>query len=323
MKYALLILCVTVGCGGSGFVGGDDDDDDDDGKPLVIDEGTPIEVAPEFPPIQVYGAPVADPAISSTFGPRWKASDGRYDFHLGIDYYGELGTPVHAIGDGKVSATYPEGTGPFPNGGNVVVVEHELPRGRMFHGQPVTRFFAVYLHLDSIGVTADQVVTRGQEVGRMGMSGDTDFVHLHFETRIETVCSLPYQLANPELACVTGFDPHVHPFLFVGGDNKDVIRVEEIPAMTGLAVRVIATRGDLDLDVIEWDGGLLGFDERAGIDATSVAALDNFDYGTVRLSPLEFLSSSTEITYEIRFAERPQFLEVRDIFGRGLRFDSH
>lgn len=290
---------------------------------VVIDDGTPVASAPEFGPLQIYGSPVPDPsAISSTFGPRWKASDDRDDFHLGIDYFGTIGTPVFAIGDGKVSATYPVGEGPFPNAGNVVVVEHEVPRGRMFHGKPVTRFYAVYLHLDSIGVVADATVARGDQVGTMGMTGDTDFVHLHFETRIETVCSLPFQLANPELGCVTGFDPHVHPFLFVGGRNEDAIRVEEVDSPSGFVVRYFAGRGDLDLDVIESSAGVLGFNERLGIDASSVPALDSFAYGDLELQPLEFLSTSSELVLEIRFAERPTFLEVRDIFGRGLRFDA-
>jgi hypothetical protein len=310
VKRLVVLTAAILGCG--------------DPAAVVIDEGTPVDTPPEFAPIQIFGAPVPEPtAISSTFGPRWKASDDRDDFHLGIDYYGTLGTRVVAIGEGTVSATYVTGEGPFPNAGNVVVVEHELPRGRMFHGRPVTRFYAVYLHLDTITVVADDPVIAGDQVGTMGMTGDTDFVHLHFETRIETVCSLPFQLANPGLGCATGFDPHVHPFVFVGGQNDDAIRVEEVTGVPGFVVRYTATRGDLDLDVIEADGGALGFNQRIGIDASSVPALDSFTYGFVELQPLDFLSTSSELVLEIRFRERPEFLELRDIFGRGIRFDSH
>ena len=311
MKRLVVLLAAILGCG------------PDPATLLVIDDGRLVSVTPEFPPLQIYSAPVPDPSqISSTFGPRWKASDDRDDFHLGIDYFAPLGTPVFAIGDGTVKATYTDGDPTFPNGGNVVVIEHELPRGRMFHGKPVTRFFAVYLHLDSIAVTVDTPVARGDQLGTIGMSGDTDFVHLRFETRIETVCSLPFQLANPESGCATGFDPHVHPFVFVGGPNEDAIHVEELPDRPGFVVRYTATRGDLDLDVIESSAGNLGFNERIGIDATSVPSLDSFDYGSVELQPLEFLSTSSEIGMEIRFAERPRFLELRDIFGRGIRFEA-
>ncbi|MEJ7599045.1 MAG: M23 family metallopeptidase [Kofleriaceae bacterium] len=311
MKRCVVLAAAILGCG------------DDPMSVLVIEDGARVAVAPELPPLGLFGRPVPDPAaISSTFGPRWKASDDRYDFHLGIDYFGELASPVLAIGAGTVEATYAVGEGPFPNAGNVIVVQHALPPGQQFHGKPATRVYAVYLHLDSIEVAANQVVTRGQQIGRMGMTGDTEFVHLHFETRVETVCSLPFQLANPTLACVTGFDPHVHPFVFVGGRNEDAIRVEEIPSPLAFGIRYAATRGDLDLDRIDWTGGSLGFNHRHGIDASTTPALDNFNYGAAKLSPDEFLSTSAELAIEIHFVERPQFLELRDIFGTGVRFEA-
>jgi hypothetical protein len=154
----------------------------------------------------------------------------------------------------------------------------------------------------------------------MGMSGDTDFVHLHFETRVETPCSLAFQLANPDAACALGFDPHVHPFLFVGGDNDDQLLVEEMPVAGGWGLRYTAGRGDLDLDVIATDLGSIGFGERLGLDATSTTALDDFDRGFVRLVPLPFLSASGTLVMELHFPVRPGFVELRDIHGRGLRF---
>jgi hypothetical protein len=282
--------------------------------------GVPIEGEPALAPAATFGAPVAAAAaISSTFGPRWKASANRDDFHLGIDFYGALGAPLLAIGDGTVFGVYPNGSAAYPNGGNVVVIEHAIPP-RTFHGREVERVFAVYLHADTIGVAADQVVTRGQEVATMGETGDTEFVHLHFETRVQTTCSLAYQQTHAE--CALGFDPHVHPYLFAGGANTDQISIEELPAAEagGLSVRYSASRGDLDLDVIETDLGAIGFGARTGIDATSIATLDDFDYGFLRIVPLEFLSTSETLSLELHFARRPAFLELRDIHGRGLRF---
>jgi hypothetical protein len=163
-------------------------------------------------------------------------------------------------------------------------------------------------------------VTAGQQVATMGKTGDTDFVHLHFETRVQTTCSLAYQLDHPD--CSVGFDPHVHPYLFVGGANLDRITVEELPPDEGggFTARYTATRGDLDLDVIETDLGAIGFDTRIGLDARSTAALDDFDYGYLRLVPIPFLSTSETLAFELHFARRPAFLELRDIHGRGLRF---
>ena len=280
----------------------------------IAQGGVPIEGDPALAAAAMFGAPVTEPAaISSTFGPRWKASAERDDFHLGIDYYGALGAPLLAIGDGRVAGVYPNGSAAYPNGGNVIVVEHAIPP-RAFHERSVDRVFAVYLHADTIAVAADAAVTRGQQIGTMGETGDTEFVHLHFETRVQTACSLGYQQDHPE--CAVGFDPHVHPYLFVGGANTDRITVEELPAEGGgFAVRYAASRGDLDLDVIETDLGA-----RRGIDATSIASLDDFDYGFLRIVPLPFLSSSDTLAIELHFAKRPAYLELRDIHGRGLRF---
>jgi len=284
----------------------------------VTEGGEPISEPPPLEAVQIFSPPVVDArAISSTFGPRWKQSAARNDFHLGIDYYGDAGAPLLAIGDGVVTATYSAGSDVFPNAGNVIVIEHAIPP-REFHGAIVDRVFAVYLHVETIGVAAGDAVTTGQTVGTMGMTGETEFVHLHFETRVGTICSLEYQTAHPTSGCVAGFDPHVHPYLFVGGDNADAIAVEDIASDAGYAVLYRATRGDLDLDVIETDLGTLGFDARTGIDV--VGSLDDFDYGFVELVPREFVSASETLEIELHFAKRPAFLEVRDIYGRGLRY---
>lgn len=284
-----------------------------------------VTAEPPLAPMPSFGSPVPRPEqISSTFGPRWKTSADRYDFHPGIDYFDAEGTPVAAIGDGVVEAVHPDGSASFPNGGNVLVVRHALPAATMFHGQVVDRFYAVYLHLASFAVADGQRVTRGQVVGAMGRTGDTTFVHLHFETRVQTLCSLQYQVANPMASCAIGFDPHVHPFLFVGGQNDDAIGVEEIAPEAGAAwaLRYTAGRGDLDLDVIETDLGTLGFGERRGMDATSLARLDDFHYPWLTLVPAPFGSRDEELVMELHFPVRPRFVELRDIHGVGVRVGS-
>ncbi len=282
----------------------------------VASGGEPVSSTPALVG-QQFAAPVRNAlAISSTFGPRWKTSADRFDFHPGVDYPGTLGEPVFAIGDGVVEGIYPDGSTTYPLGGNVVVVRHAIAP-RVFHGVTVEQVFAVYLHLDSFAVAAGDSVTTGQTVGAMGITGDTQFVHLHFETRVQTTCSLQYQAQHPEAGCATGFDPHVHPFLFVGGENADAFSVIE----TGPnQLRYIATRHDLDLDVIDSDLGRIGFSERAGIDATTIGKLDAVDLGWVVIEPQPFSQTSSEIVYDLTFAELPHRLEIRDIYGRGLRF---
>jgi peptidase M23-like protein len=284
-----------------------------DPEPTTVSAPASLAAVPGFHP------PVAMPtSISSTFGPRWKWSQNRYEFHLGIDYYADKGTPLLAIGDGRVAATYAEGDATFPDAGNVVVVEHAMP-AQMFHDRQVTQFYALYFHCDTIAVKAGDPVKAGQMVATMGMTGVTEFVHLHFETRVQTTCSLPYQLAHPDASCALGFDPHVHPYLFVGGANTDQIQVSQQPA-DDFVVHYAATRGDLDLDVIETDLGTIDFETREGLDATSPAHLDNFDYGFLRLVPADFRSATTLLEFELHFPRPPAFIELRDIYGHGLHY---
>ncbi len=279
----------------------------------------PIEGPPAIVPQPVFAWPVDAPEqISSTFGPRWKSSDGRDDFHRGIDFYDARGAPLRAIGSGIVDGVYPDGSPNFPNSGNTVIVEHPLPPGSALHGTALTRVYAVYFHLQTIEVSVDQAVESGDLVGTMGDTGDTDFVHLHFEMRVETRCSLAFGTSNPDSSCALGFDPHVHPFLFLrDAPNDDEITLRRIDATT---FEVRGGRGDLDLDVIESDRGVLGFGTREGFDATSNARLDDFERGFVTLSPGEFVSASAEWSYTLEFARAPAFVEVRDVYGRGLRW---
>lgn len=295
---------------------------DDGGPPIDAGNVTRVSRMPPLAGDPTFAPPVPrSDQISSTFGPRWKTSAARYDFHPGIDWFDDEGTPVTAIGDGVVDGVYPDGSTTFPNGGNVVVVLHALAASLTFHDQPVDRIYAVYLHLASYAVAAGEPVTRGQVVGAMGHTGDTTFTHLHFEIRVQTRCSLQYQVANPGSSCVTGWDPHVHPFLFVGGPNDDAIQIQEMPPAAGdaYAVRYEASRGDLDLDVIETDLGAIGFDERLGLDATTLAHLDDFHYPWMTLVPLPFGSTDDRLVMELHFPTRPAYVEMRDIHGVGLR----
>lgn len=296
---------------------------EDDGGSIVA--AGVVQRDADMPNANAFGPPVAAPlAISSTFGPRWKYSDGRYDFHRGIDYYGTRGDPILSIGGGTVSGLYAEGSAQYPNGGNVLVVRYDLAKPFAWKGITVDRLYAVYLHLDSFAVGLDEPVSEGQTIGAMGDSGDTAFVHLHFETRVQTTCSLEFQMANPEQACAQyGFDPHVHPYVFVGGQDENqgwTLTSEPGPPYV---ITYSATRGDLDLNVLDTDLGTLNFNRRAGIDAATTAALDDFDYGWVTVVPDQFLSGSDRIRYRFEFPERPRYVELLDIHGAGPRWDEN
>jgi murein DD-endopeptidase MepM/ murein hydrolase activator NlpD len=106
-----------------------------------------------------------------------------YEFHSGQDIEAPWGAPVIAGASGKVIFVG------WQNGyGQLVVVDHG--------GGLTTR----YGHLSQIDVELDQVVSRGELLGKVGSTGRSTGPHLHYEVRIndEPVDPLPYLLqSNP------------------------------------------------------------------------------------------------------------------------------
>ncbi|MGF7087550.1 murein DD-endopeptidase MepM/ murein hydrolase activator NlpD [Kroppenstedtia sanguinis] len=100
--------------------------------------------------------------ITSRFGMR----HGK--MHTGIDIWNERGvqTPIRPASSGTVIRA-----GWGGNYGNLVVVDH---------GGGWTTYYA---HLSQISVSQGQKVSRKSELGRMGTTGNSTGVHLHFEVR--------------------------------------------------------------------------------------------------------------------------------------------
>src|SRR5687767_11159832 len=104
---------------------------------------------------------------------------GGYEFHSGQDIEADWGAPVVSGASGRVTFIG------WQNGyGQLVVVDHG--------GGLTTR----YGHLSSIDVAADQVVSRGQLIGKVGSTGRSTGPHVHYEVRIndQPVNPLPYLL---------------------------------------------------------------------------------------------------------------------------------
>jgi murein DD-endopeptidase MepM/ murein hydrolase activator NlpD len=107
--------------------------------------------------------------MSSPFGVRTDPFNGRPAMHTGIDLRGDLGEPVHATANGKVSIAGREG-----GYGNMVEIDHG------------NHFSTRYGHLSEIDVKVGQQVRIGQVVGRIGSTGRSTGPHLHYETRIDS-----------------------------------------------------------------------------------------------------------------------------------------
>lgn len=114
--------------------------------------------------LNAFVAPIADSYVSTAY----KASSSLWSSgsHTGIDFHAASGTPVHAAGSGTVVSTGWGGAY-----GNQIVI-------RMADGM-----YTQYGHLSSIGVTAGQRVTPGQQIGLSGATGNVTGPHLHFEAR--------------------------------------------------------------------------------------------------------------------------------------------
>ena len=131
-----------------------------------------------------------------------------YDDHRGTDFRPKsmnASIPVLAAADGKVRATRDNmddisvrvlGKEAIKNreAGNSVVIVH----GNGWESQ--------YAHLKkgSIAVHAGQPVRRGTVLGLMGLSGNTEFLHLHFEIRHQGKAIDPFVGVNGGNACALG-----------------------------------------------------------------------------------------------------------------------
>jgi murein DD-endopeptidase MepM/ murein hydrolase activator NlpD len=87
----------------------------------------------------------------------------RYLPHLGVDYGAPEGTPVQAIGNGRVIFAARKG-----GDGNMVKIQH------------ANGYQSMYLHLSRILVHVGQRVTAGDRIGLVGMTGLATGPHLDF-----------------------------------------------------------------------------------------------------------------------------------------------
>jgi len=83
--------------------------------------------------------------------------------HTGLDYAGDIGTPIKAPADGKVILV-----GKFFFNGNAVFLDH---------GQGL---ISVYIHMNERLVKQDQLVKQGDPIGTIGQTGRATGPHLHW-----------------------------------------------------------------------------------------------------------------------------------------------
>lgn len=243
--------------------------------------------------------------IQSPFGPR--VQNDAPDFHRGVDFTGERGDRIVAAADGEVFRAYAEDDqeSPYTNGGNTVIVKHDAPAGLRFKRQDITRYYTLYQHLDSISVAQGDTVSAGEQVGTMGDSGTAQRVHLHFEVRLQTTCSI-FSECN-----ATGFDPAVHPLRYLEYEQTGRVRARLRRYRKQLRVRVRTPRDRLDVNRVRVitrnrQGRVLkrrtvNFSTRSGLDMTTQDTMDAMNTRRVRIRAKSIGSTGSDHTIHFRF----------------------
>jgi murein DD-endopeptidase MepM/ murein hydrolase activator NlpD len=114
----------------------------------------------------------AGTSISSYFG--YRSCDGCSSMHSGIDFTPGEGAPIEAVADGVVvSSTVADGSW-----GVHVTLQHDV--------DGVT-FFTSYAHMQTGSMTLQMgdTVSRGDVIGRVGSTGQSNGAHLHFTVEAE------------------------------------------------------------------------------------------------------------------------------------------
>ena len=114
--------------------------------------------------------------------------------HTGIDIDAPLHTPILAAGAGTVISAgyglYGGANDPKDPYGLAVTIRHDFGyQGRLL--------YTIYAHMDRIDARVGQHVEAGDQLGIVGLTGNTTGPHLHFEVRIES--NSFFSTRNPEL----------------------------------------------------------------------------------------------------------------------------
>jgi murein DD-endopeptidase MepM/ murein hydrolase activator NlpD len=114
--------------------------------------------------------------------------------NLGADFLNSTGASVVAAAGGKVIAAGDDSQTAYTNRnnvyGNLVILEHNLPGV----SNPI---YTLYAHLSEVLVNEGDTVEGGQEIGKVGMSGNVSGSTLHFEARVGE--NSPDAALNPDL----------------------------------------------------------------------------------------------------------------------------
>jgi murein DD-endopeptidase MepM/ murein hydrolase activator NlpD len=177
-----------------------------------------------------FTTPIPGALITSGWGDPRDYRDGK---HFGLDFRAVVGTPVKAIGGGKVVQAKAVQTS---NAGKWIGIDHG--------GGWVSR----YLHLDSVGVTKGQQVSKGQHIGYSGSTGiERSAAHLHFDLAVSDPSIYPYGTPWGGFFEKDWWGYNVPSEPFVPGNYSDKVKANAaargIPMYVGISLAAIAIAG--------------------------------------------------------------------------------
>lgn len=145
------------------------------GTQLVIPNGTKPFITPDY--AATYTGTAPEDAVKGFGSFSWPVggdvSQQYWRGHPAIDISSWTGNPVKAADSGYVVTVSSGGWG--GGYGNHVIVDHG------------NGFVSLYAHLSSIFVRQGEEVTRGEQLGLVGNTGNSTGPHLHFEIRYDGV----------------------------------------------------------------------------------------------------------------------------------------
>lgn len=117
--------------------------------------------------------------ISTGFGVKRIFNGKKTSIHRGIDIKGQEGDEVRASNRGRVALAQE-----LFFGGRTIVLDH---------GNGI---FSVYMHLSVVNVRPDDLVSKGQIIGRVGSSGRASGPHLHYGVKVGDISANPLSLSR-------------------------------------------------------------------------------------------------------------------------------
>jgi bla regulator protein blaR1 len=138
--------------------------------PEPLQEPDDMSFAPASSPAPFVRRPVDGGRISSRFGSRPSQPAGAPPMHTGTDIAAPLGTPIVAPASGRVvHADF--GFADSEAWGNTIAIDHG------------NGWQTVYAHMQGFDVSLGDHVNPGQQIGRVGSTGNSTGPHVHVEVR--------------------------------------------------------------------------------------------------------------------------------------------